>query len=60
VFIEKLSNKDGSESIANIYYSNDMADFQIRANGFVSWYNYPLNLKKNIQGYISNIDHSQN
>lgn len=55
-FIEKLIHKDGSESIANIYYSNDLEALQTRAAGMVSWYNYPLNLSKNMQGYIKNIN----
>ncbi len=55
VFIEKSVYSDGSEGINNIYYSNDMAKFQLQANGYVSWYNYVLSLRKNIQGYISHL-----
>jgi DNA polymerase sigma len=54
-FINKGLHKDGSESIYYIDYSNDLEELQTRAAGFVSWYNYPLNLMKNIQGYISHI-----
>ncbi len=57
-FIEKLSHKDGSESIANIYYSNDLEDLQNKASKYVSWYNYPLNLSKDMQGYIKHINQS--
>jgi hypothetical protein len=54
-YIERIMQKDGSESIANIYYSNNLEMLQQRANGFLSWYNYPLNLSKNMQGYIKHI-----
>lgn len=54
-FINKVSHKDGSESIAFIDYSNNMEELQERANGYISWYNYPLGLSKNMQGYISEI-----
>lgn len=50
--IGKLVHKDGSESIDTIVYSNDIVSLQNRANQFPSWYNYPLGLTKNIQGYI--------
>ncbi len=53
--IEKIVNKDGSENIANIYYSNDMVKLQNTASTALSWYNYPLSLKKDIQGNISQI-----
>lgn len=55
-FINKGCHKDGSESIYYIEYSNDLEALQERAKGFISWYNYPLNLRKNIQGYISAIN----
>lgn len=52
-FINKLCHNDGSESIAFIDYSNNLEELQERANGYISWYNYPMGLSKNIQGYIS-------
>lgn len=55
VFIEKVSQKDGSEAISNIYYSNDLAALQLRAEKYVSWYNYPANLYKDMQQHISHI-----
>lgn len=54
--IEKLVHADGSESIANITYSSDIVKLQEIANGFLSWYNYPQNLSKSIQGYISQLN----
>jgi hypothetical protein len=54
-FIQKMVHKDGSESIGFISYSNDLEELQERANGFISWYNYPLGLRKNIQGFISEL-----
>jgi len=52
-FIQKSIHKDGSESICFIDYSNDLEELQKRANGFISWYNYPIGVCKNIQGYLS-------
>lgn len=51
-FINKVVNKDGSESIAFIDYSNDLQALQDRAKGFLSWYNYPLGVSKDMQGYL--------
>jgi hypothetical protein len=52
-FICKSVCNDNSEFIGFIIYSNDIIDLQNRANGFVSWYNYPQNLSKSINGYIN-------
>ena len=54
--IQKSVHKDGSESVCNIYYTNNLNELQEQANGYISWYNYPLNLCKNIQGYITLIN----
>lgn len=54
-FIQKCVHKDGSESICFIDYSNDLEALQKRANGFISWYNYPIGIYKNIQGYLSTL-----
>lgn len=54
-FIQKNVNKDHSENICFIDYSNDLEDLQRRAAQFNSWYNYPLNLTRNMQGYIRHI-----
>lgn len=55
-FINKGTHKDGSESIYYIDYSNDLEDLQKRASEFISWYNYPMGLSKNIQQYISQLN----
>jgi hypothetical protein len=54
-YIQKSVYNDGSESINFIHYSNDIEDLQEQAKRFLSWYNYPLGLKKNIQGFISEL-----
>lgn len=54
--INKGTHKDGSESIYYIEYSNDLEALQERAKGFISWYNYPLQLTKNMQGYITELN----
>lgn len=53
--LNKIVHKDGSENISTITYSNDLEGLQKRANQFVSWYNYPIGLSKNIQGYITEL-----
>ncbi len=55
-FINKGVHKDGSESIYFIDYSNDLQLLQERASEYKSWYNYPIRLSKNIQGYISELN----
>lgn len=55
-FISKVVHKDNSENIGYIEYSNDLASLQLRAEGFVSWYNYPANLYKDIQQNINQIN----
>jgi len=49
-------HKDKSETFTHIIYSNNLEELQNKANVFLSWYNYPLNLCKNIQGYIKHIN----
>jgi hypothetical protein len=53
--IEKIVHKDGSENISRIVYGSDICKLQAMAAGYVSWYNYPLCLTKNIQGYITQL-----
>jgi hypothetical protein len=55
-FINKIVHKDGSENIAFIDYGNDLEAFQLRVANCESWYNYPLKLTKNIQGYITDLN----
>jgi hypothetical protein len=54
-FIVKLVNKDHSESIAFIEYSSDLVELSQRAKQFPTWYNYPIGVTKNIQGYLREI-----
>jgi hypothetical protein len=54
--INKGSHQDGSESIYYIDYSNDLADLHNRAKDFISWYNYPMGLTKDITGTISELN----
>jgi hypothetical protein len=51
-FIQKGVHKDGSESINFIEYSNDLETLQKRATGFISWYNYPMGIYKEMQQNI--------
>lgn len=55
-FIQKTVHKDGSESIDFIRYSNDLEELQTQANNYQSWYNYPLGLRKDIQGFINELN----
>jgi len=54
--MQMSSNKDGSESVNYIDYSNDLELLQKRAEPFQSWYNYPINLCKNMKGFIRHIN----
>ena len=48
-------HKDNSETLTHIRYSSNMEELQKAANSFISWYNYPLSLCKDMQGNISQI-----
>jgi hypothetical protein len=54
--IVKGVHKDGSESIYFIEYSNDIVELQSIASGYPSWYNYPIGISKNIQGYLTQLN----
>jgi hypothetical protein len=54
--IVKGVHKDNSESIFFIRYSNDIVELQKMASQYPSWYNYPIGVSKNIQGYLSNLN----
>ena len=54
--IVKGVHKDGSESIYFIKYSNDLEELHKEASRYISWYNYPLGLSKNIQGFIRELN----
>jgi hypothetical protein len=53
--IEKQCFKDGSEGINRIIYSNDLENLSKQLEGYPTWYNYPKEKRKNIQGYISDL-----
>ncbi len=53
--IVKDTHNDGSESIYFIKYSNDLQALQEKAKYYISWYNYPLGVSKDIQGYLREI-----
>jgi hypothetical protein len=50
--MEKGIHNDGSESLNRIIYSNDLEDLQKMANSYISWYNYPMRLYKEMQQNI--------
>jgi len=54
--IYKQMHKDGSESISFIAYDSDLEKLQKAAERYPSWYNYPINLSKDMQGYIKHIN----
>jgi len=56
--IEKQVFKDGSEGINRIIYSSDLEQLISLTSIYPSWYNYPGNLKMNMQGYITYIDYT--
>ena len=47
--------KDGSEGIYFIRYSNELQELHKQAAQYPSWYNYPIGLRKDIQGNISEV-----
>ncbi len=47
---------DGSEKIETILYSDNLDDLTKQAEKFPSWYNYPAGKKKDLQGYISDLN----
>lgn len=53
--ILKSCHKDGSESITAIFYSDNLQLLSEQAKEYPSWYNYPLGVCKNMQGYLSEI-----
>lgn len=48
--------KDGSEGIYFIKYDNNLEKLHNMAKGYKSWYNYPLDLAKHINGNIVELD----
>jgi hypothetical protein len=54
--IVKGVHKDGSETIYFIRYSNNIVELQLIASCYQSWYNYPIGISKNIQGYLTQLN----
>ena len=54
--IVKGCHKDGSESIYFIRYSNDLQCLTDMAKQYPSWYNYPIGLRKDMQGNINELN----
>lgn len=48
--------KDGSEGIYFIRYSNDLQCLTDMAKQYPSWYNYPIGLRKDMQGNINELN----
>lgn len=51
----KTVYKDKSELLTKIEYSNDLELLQAKAKQYITWYNYPLGVAKNIQGYLREV-----
>ena len=51
----KSVHKDGSESIVNITYSNDLEELQNAAKELPTWFNYPLGVAKKVSGELIQI-----
>ena len=56
VLIIKQSNQDHTESILDIFYSDDLQAFQEKAVKFVSWYNYPIGIGSDMMGNLRKIN----
>jgi hypothetical protein len=54
--ISKVVNKDNSELIAFINYSNNLLDLHNEAKKYISWFNYPLGLYKTVSGEIKELN----
>jgi len=50
--IIKGCHKDGSELIYFIKYSNNLEALHSDAKQYPSWYNYPIGIYKELQGYL--------
>jgi hypothetical protein len=57
--IEKQCFKDGSEAINRIQYSNDLQKLSEIAKNYISWYNYPIGIYKDIQGNLCHLSEYQ-
>ena len=50
--IEKAVMPDGSEIVIRVIYSNNLEQLTNILQNYISWYNEPLGLKKDMQQYI--------
>jgi hypothetical protein len=48
-------HKDKSETLVTIKYDNDISNLQESAKKYPTWYNYPMGITKNLQGYLREI-----
>lgn len=51
--IEKALMPDGSEIVVRVIYSNNLEQLTNTLKNYISWYNEPLGLKKDMQQNIS-------
>ena len=51
--IEKSLMPDGSEIVVRVIYSNNLEQLTNTLKNYISWYNEPLGLKKDMQQNIS-------
>ena len=51
--IEKALMPDGSEIVVRVIYGNNLEQLTDTLKNYVSWYNEPLGLKKDMQQNIS-------
>ena len=52
---KKSVHIDGSESLLNVTYSDDIEDLQRRANPLPTWFNHPLGVAKKVSGELIQI-----
>lgn len=53
--IEKKMLPNNTEKINRIIYSDDLQELSTNLLKYISWYNYPTGIKKNMQQFISEI-----
>ena len=54
--IIKHINKDHTESVSDIFYSDDLQGLQEKAAKFVSWYNYLIGIGSDMRGNLRNLN----
>lgn len=53
--IVKQVHKDGSESISFIQYGDDLGKLHKQTEQYVSWYNYPIGIGKDLKNNLIKI-----